>query len=431
MRPAAPHPGPPRAAPRHNPPAAGARADRRLDGEPFAINSVVPSLPAIEHAFGADYGHVQLILSLFLASVALAQIVIGPLSDRFGRRPVLLGGFALFVVSSMAAPFAPSIDALIAIRIVQGASGCVGIVLGRAIVRDLFDRRQAASMLGYVTMGLAMAPMVAPSIGGIFQEFLRLDGDFWFMAVFGLACLAITLAFVPETNLRPTTELSPHSLFSDYRSLLRMPDFLLFAASGSLSSGVFFAFLGGAPYVAERVLGLAPSIYGLWFGIIAVGYASGSFLAGRFTERFGIAFMILVGSAIAVVSAALPAGSSWPASPARSRSSCPWRSPASPTAFSAERRVGRGQRAPRDRRRGVGPVGRRADRDGRDTSAIAGAALAGGTSAMPDVRADDRRRRWRCCRRSASGAGQALNGGGPQPRSISPSTTCSRPRAPR
>jgi DHA1 family bicyclomycin/chloramphenicol resistance-like MFS transporter len=89
--------------------------------------------------------------------VAVSQILIGPLSDRFGRRPVLLGGFAIFILASLAAPFAPSVDVLIAIRIVQGGSGCVGIVLGRAIVRDLFDRRQAASMLGYVTMGLAMA----------------------------------------------------------------------------------------------------------------------------------------------------------------------------------------------------------------------------------------------------------------------------------
>ncbi|HWT29944.1 MAG TPA: multidrug effflux MFS transporter, partial [Propylenella sp.] len=274
---------------------------------PFAINSVVPSMPAIETAFQAAYGRVQLILSLFLASVALSQIFIGPLSDRFGRRPVLHLGFALFVLASLAAPFAPNIDSLIGMRILQGAGGCVGIVLGRAIVRDLFDRRQAASMLGYVTMGLAMAPMVAPAIGGVMQELFDWTAIFWFMALLGAACLAVTWRYIPETNVRPTQKLSFGTMFSDFGRLLRSFDFLLFTASSSLTTGVFFAFLGGAPYVAERILGLSPSIYGLWFGIIAVGYAAGNFLAGRYTERFGVARMIVAGSTLAVFAASLPA----------------------------------------------------------------------------------------------------------------------------
>jgi DHA1 family bicyclomycin/chloramphenicol resistance-like MFS transporter len=216
---------------------------------------------------------------------------------------VLIGGFALFILASIASPFAPNIDALIGIRIVQGATGCVGIVLGRAIVRDLYDRRQAASMLGYVTMGLAMAPMVAPLIGGLFQELFGWTAIFWFMAAFGAVCLAVTLAFIPETNLTPTPELSFRSLFGDFRKLLTVPDFLLFTACSSLTSGVFFAFLGGAPYVAERLLGLSPSVYGLWFGLLAIGYASGSFITARFTDRVGVARMILAGSALAVLSA--------------------------------------------------------------------------------------------------------------------------------
>jgi DHA1 family bicyclomycin/chloramphenicol resistance-like MFS transporter len=272
---------------------------------PFAINSVIPSIPAIEQHFGAGYGRVQLILSLFLASVAVSQIFIGPISDRYGRRPVLLVGFSLFVAASAASPFAPSIDALIAIRVVQGATGCVGIVLGRAIVRDLYERRQAASMLGYVTMGLAMAPMVAPSIGGVLQVAFGWTAIFWFMAGFGSVCLLVAWALIPETNLNRTPALSIGSVFADFARLLRLPDFLLFTASSSLTSGVFFAFLGGAPYVAERILGLSPVVYGLWFGTIAVGYASGAFLAGRFTERVGVARMILAGSALALFSCSL------------------------------------------------------------------------------------------------------------------------------
>ncbi len=306
MRPYQAHPGfaDPASPPVRRPPVLALIAISALS--PFAINAVVPSIPAIETAFGASYSRVQLIVALFLASVALSQILIGPLSDRFGRRPVLLCGFALFIVASVAAPFASSVDMLIAIRVVQGASGCVGIVLGRAIVRDLFDRSQAASMLGYVTMGLAMAPMLAPLIGGVFQDLVGWTAIFWFMAVFGAACLAVTWAYVPETNLHPTARFSVGSLFSDFSRLLKIPDFLLFSVSGSLTSGVFFAFLGGTPYVAEHILELNASTYGLWFGVVALGYAGGSFLTGRFTERLGIAKMILIGSVLGLLAVLVP-----------------------------------------------------------------------------------------------------------------------------
>ncbi len=273
---------------------------------PFAINCVVPSMPAIERAFEANYGRVQLILSMFLAAVAVSQIVIGPLSDRFGRRPVLLIGFALFVATCVASPFAPSVEALVAIRVLQGATGCVGIVLGRAIVRDLFERRQAASMLGYVTMGLAVAPMVAPTIGGQLQELFDWTAIFWFMAAFGIVCLAVTWFQVPETNIHPTAKLSFGTVFRDFSALAASADFLLFTASSSLSTGVFFAFLGGAPYVSERILHLTPGTYGLWFGVAPVGYVIGNFISGRFTERFGVARMILAGSAVGLVAAVLP-----------------------------------------------------------------------------------------------------------------------------
>ena len=273
---------------------------------PFAINSVVPSMPGIALAFQADYGRVQLILSLFLASIAISQIFIGPLSDRFGRRPVLLAGFVGFVAVSLLAPMAPTIDALIGVRIVQGATGCVGIVLGRAIVRDLFDRRRAASMLGYVTMGLAVAPMVAPVIGGGLQAAFGWTAIFWFTALLGAGCVVVTWAYVPETNLQPTQRLSFASMFSDFRQLLRSVDFLLFTASSGLTTGVFFAFLGGTPYVAEHILELSPAVYGLWFGAAPVGYVCGNYVAGRFTERFGVARMILAGSVIGLIAASLP-----------------------------------------------------------------------------------------------------------------------------
>jgi DHA1 family bicyclomycin/chloramphenicol resistance-like MFS transporter len=178
--------------------------------------------------------------------------------------------------------------------------------MGRAIVRDLFERRQAASMIGYITMGYAVAPMVAPLIGGLFQEAFGWQAIFWFMAALGGGCFAVAWRFIPETNRSPSERLNFSALWRDFTSLVRDADFLLFTASGSLSSGLFFAFLGGMPYVAERVLGLEPATYGLWFGLIPMGYASGNFLSGRFTERLGLVRMILAGSALGVLASLIP-----------------------------------------------------------------------------------------------------------------------------
>ncbi len=304
MRPTEPHLPEPMRTGARRPPVLALMAVSALS--PFAINSVVPSMPAIEHAFDTNYGRVQLILSMFLAAMSLSQIVIGPLSDRFGRRPVLLAGFAAFAGACVASPFAPSIEALIAIRVVQGATGCVGIVLGRAIVRDLFERRQAASMLGYVTMGLAVAPMLAPSIGGQLQQYFDWQAIFWLMAGLGIVCLLVTWAQIAETNLHRTPHLSFGSMFRDFGVLLGNADFLLFTTSSSLSTGMFFAFLGGAPYVSERMLHLSPGIYGLWFAVAPIGYAFGNFISARFTERYGVARMIFGGSIIGLVAASLP-----------------------------------------------------------------------------------------------------------------------------
>src|SRR5690606_20851902 len=133
---------------------------------PMALNIFIPAMPGMTAVFGVDYGTIQLTLTLYLVGLAVAQLFMGPLSDRFGRRPVLLGGIGLFLAGSLAAALAPSIEALIVARIVQAVGGCAGIVLGRAIVRDTHSREASASMIGYITMVMVVAPMLAPLIGG-------------------------------------------------------------------------------------------------------------------------------------------------------------------------------------------------------------------------------------------------------------------------
>jgi DHA1 family bicyclomycin/chloramphenicol resistance-like MFS transporter len=275
---------------------------------PFATTVIVPAMPAIQADYGADYGTVQLALSFFLASIAIAQIIVGPLSDRFGRRPVLLAGLGIFVVSSIFSALAPTIESLIAFRVLQGAGGSAGIVLGRAIIRDIFEPRKAASMIGYVTMGFAVAPMLAPLTGGILQEAFDWTAIFWFMAGFGVVCLAIAWMDIGETSPATSERIDIAGLCGNFRELFRSPDFVLYMTFASLTSASFFSYLGGAPYISDRLLGLSPTAYGSWFVMITGGYALGNFLSGRYAERYGIAWMIMAGSVLAVIAVAVMAG---------------------------------------------------------------------------------------------------------------------------
>ena len=137
---------------------------------PISLNIFVPSMPGLQATFGATTGAVQLTLTVYIASIALCQLLYGPLSDRFGRRPLVLAGLALYVAASLACALAPSLEFLIAARGLQAIGGASGMILSRAIVRDLFERDKAASVLGYITMAWVVAPMIAPTIGGLLDQ---------------------------------------------------------------------------------------------------------------------------------------------------------------------------------------------------------------------------------------------------------------------
>ena len=265
---------------------------------PMGLTIIIPSMPGLQNVFSAEYSSVQFTLSLYLAATAVAQPIIGLLSDRYGRRPVLLIGIAVFVLACLATPAASNIETVILLRVLQGAGGCAGIVLGRAIIRDLYERRQAASMIGYVTMAFAVAPMVAPLIGGLLQEQFGWSSIYWFIGLFALLCLVLAWFDVSETNQALTTQLGLRQMFRDFTTLLADPAFLLFAAISTISSATFFSFLGGAPFVSEEILMLSPTVYGAWFALTAIGYSAGNFLSGRYAQQLGIHKMILYGSVL-------------------------------------------------------------------------------------------------------------------------------------
>ncbi|MER0239349.1 multidrug effflux MFS transporter [Fulvimarina sp. MAC8] len=265
---------------------------------PLAINIFIPSMATIAEALGTDGPTVGLGLSLYLVAVALLQIVAGPLSDRFGRRPVIIGGMVLFLIGTAICLFAETIGWFLIGRIVQAASA-TGIALSRAVVRDVYSRRRSAAMIGYVTMGLAVAPMIGPAIGGVMDTWLGWRSVFWLLMVLGVLTLALVLSDLNETN--PNLGAPMTRQLSNYGKLFSEPSFWIYAGTGSFITAAFFGFLGGATFVSVEVLHLTPAEYGVWFILCPLGYAIGNFLTGRISERVGIKRMMVIGSALTLV----------------------------------------------------------------------------------------------------------------------------------
>jgi MFS transporter, DHA1 family, multidrug resistance protein len=260
------------------------------------MNIVLPSLPSLAAHYGADYGLAALAVSAYLAVTAVLQLFLGPLSDRFGRRPVVLGSLVVFLVATVGCIFAPTIGLFLFFRMVQAAVAS-GMVLSRAIVRDMVPANEAASMIGYVTMGMALLPMVAPMIGGFLDEVFGWQAVFVVTFAAGLATLWLMWVDLGETNAHRSASFAAQ--FRTYPELARSRRFWGYALTAALASGAFFAFLGGGPWVASEILGMAPAELGFYFGFIAVGYMIGNFLSGRFTGQVGLNRMMLVGGIVA------------------------------------------------------------------------------------------------------------------------------------
>ena len=171
----------------------------------LSMNIFLPSLPAMSEHFSTDYRVMQLSVALYLAGSAVLQIVVGPISDRYGRRPVLLWGIGIFLVATLGCILAPTIEVFLAFRMLQ-AVVVVGLVLGRAVVRDMYPQDQAASQIGYVTMGMAVVPMIGPAIGGVLDETLGWQANFWMLAILGMLVMALTWRDLGETAARGSEE---------------------------------------------------------------------------------------------------------------------------------------------------------------------------------------------------------------------------------
>ncbi|MBN8187656.1 MAG: multidrug effflux MFS transporter [Salipiger thiooxidans] len=258
----------------------------------LAMNVFLPSLPKMTEHFHTEYRLMQLSVAIYLGVNALLQIIIGPISDKFGRRPVILWGLVLFLGATLGCIFAPDIATFLAFRMCQ-AVVVTAMVLSRAVVRDMVPQDQAASMIGYVTMGVAVVPMVGPVFGGMLDEAFGWQSTFWLLFILGALILWMSWRDLGETSV--SRGLSLMQQFREYPELFRSPRFWGYALTCALSSGAFFAYLGGAPFVGSEVFHLSPAALGFYFGAPAVGYFIGNGLSGRYSARVGINRMILWG----------------------------------------------------------------------------------------------------------------------------------------
>ncbi|MGG5812454.1 multidrug effflux MFS transporter [Falsiroseomonas sp. CW058] len=275
---------------------------------PFTMQVLVPSLPGIGRDFGAPTSTVQLTVTLYLIGVAVGQLFYGPLSDRFGRRPLLMGGLALHVLASLACALAPGIGFLVVARVAQALGACAGVVLARAVIRDAWPRDQAASVLGYVTMGMTIAPMVAPVLGSVMEQWLGWRAGMVACMAFALPLALMAWRRLPETLPAPQPLPGPFAIWAAYRSLWAVPAFRAYAAVTACSTGVFFAFLGGAPYVVVQGMGYSPVSFALAFAAMSVLFALGNWLAGVLSRRLGVVRMLTLGTAITTGGAVLALG---------------------------------------------------------------------------------------------------------------------------
>jgi DHA1 family bicyclomycin/chloramphenicol resistance-like MFS transporter len=254
---------------------------------PMSIDMYLPSLPALAREFGATAASAQLTLSAFFLGLALGQALYGPLADRFGRKPPLYVGLSLYVVASAGCALATSIEALVALRFIQALGGCAGVVVARAVVRDLFDQRGSARMLSRMMLVMGAAPMLAPLAGGWLAAAAGWRAIFWTLCGFGIACIAVTFTGMPETRPGFTVRPGVGAALRGYARLLAHRRFLGYTFAGGFAQAGMFAYISGSPFVFIDVYGVPAQAYGWLFGLNALGLIAASQLNARLVVRLG------------------------------------------------------------------------------------------------------------------------------------------------
>jgi DHA1 family bicyclomycin/chloramphenicol resistance-like MFS transporter len=263
---------------------------------PLSTDIYLASMPHIGEALTASTGAVQLTLSLYLVGFAVGQIVYGPFSDTYGRRPLLLIGFALYLVATFACAFTTSIEMLIGARMVQAIGGAGPIILARAIVRDLYQGSRAARQLSIMSTIMGITPIGAPVLGGFLQAWFGWRSSFVAMGLIGIVLALAALLFLPETNKRKLTEpLSFGSILGSFRIVFADKGFRSYLTIQAMGYAGLFAFLSGSSYVLQKVFGFTSVQFGFTFTLCSMSYISATTLGSRLISRMGLEGLIGVG----------------------------------------------------------------------------------------------------------------------------------------
>ncbi len=252
-------------------------------GGTLAMHIFVPALPEVARQFDVRPATAQLTLTLYLIGIALGQLVYGPLSDRFGRRPVLIVALWIFLAGTVLAGVAPGIEWLIAARVLQAIGACGGLVLGRAMVRDGAPPDRAARQMALLVMAISVAPALAPLIGGTIAAWLGWRAIFAFLGTVGVALLAFTLLMLPETHRQRVALPHPGAMIAVYARLLALRDFRGHAAGGACMSTSMYAFFASSPFLFVDVLHRPASEVGAYYMVMVAGVTVGSWMASRLT----------------------------------------------------------------------------------------------------------------------------------------------------
>jgi DHA1 family bicyclomycin/chloramphenicol resistance-like MFS transporter len=254
---------------------------------PMSVDMYLPALPTIGIAFSAPPGHVQLSLASFFLGMAIGQAFYGPLTDRFGRKRPLFVGLSLFVVASAGCALATSINMLIALRFFQALGACSGPVIARAVVRDLFEAREAVRVFSMMVLVLGVSPVLAPLLGGQILALFQWRIIFWATTLFGAIGLTASAWRLPETHRREHTRpLAFKSVLGAYYDLVTDRSFLGYALAGATGLGGMFAYIAGSPFVFIDLFRVPATHYGLFFGINALGFIIAAQLNVRLVRRF-------------------------------------------------------------------------------------------------------------------------------------------------
>lgn len=254
---------------------------------PLAIDFYLPSFPALALAFDTDTEHVQLSLASYFAGLAIGQLVYGPLADRFGRRTPLLVGVSLFTLASLACAVAPSLEWLIVARFVQALGGCAGMVISRAVVRDLCDPISSAKVFSQLMLVMGLAPILAPLAGGLLLNAFGWPAIFVCLTLFSAACLVALSLWLPET-LNPSVQPPPLSgALREYRRLFGDLPFIGHALTGGLAIAGMFAYIAGSPFVFIELYGVPAEHYGWLFGTNAAGFILAAQVNAWLVSRHG------------------------------------------------------------------------------------------------------------------------------------------------